>query len=141
VDHLYVNERLVIPAAELRESFVRAGGPGGQNVNKVATKVELRWAPADSGALSERDRERLLRRLGDQLTAAGDLIITSAAARDQARNRRDARRKLASIVAAALVPPRPRRRPTRPGRGAIERRLQHKKQRGEIKRNRRNIDT
>jgi ribosome-associated protein len=140
VDHLYVNDRLTIPAAELRESFVRSGGPGGQNVNKVATKVELRWAPADSAALDDGDRERLLRRLGEQLNGAGDLIVTATGTRDQARNRRDARRKLAALVAAALAPPRPRRRPTRPSRGAVERRLEHKKQRGQLKRRRRGLE-
>jgi len=131
---LYVNNRLTIPAAELRESFVRSSGPGGQNVNKTSSKVELRWSPASSRVLREEDRQRLLVKL--RLTAEGDLVVTSERERDQHRNRQDARRKLATLVRNALFRPRTRVR-TRPSRSAIERRLKAKRHRSTIKRARR----
>jgi ribosome-associated protein len=133
VDGLRVTRALVIPASELVESFARAGGPGGQNVNKVSSKAEVRWNPSASSALDERDRAWLLERLGRRLTAAGDLVVTSSRTRDQSRNRADARARLAELVRAALVRPR-RRVSTRPTRGSVERRLSGKKRRGAIKR-------
>lgn len=136
MSHLVVNSRLTIPAAELQISFARSGGPGGQNVNKVATKVELRWNPAASAVLSDRDRAWLQERLGSRLTAAGELLITSSKTRDQAKNRDDARAKMAAIIRTALQRPKIRRQ-TRPSRGSVERRLQDKKQRSERKRSRR----
>jgi ribosome-associated protein len=136
VDDLIVSPALVIPAAELRLSFSRSGGPGGQNVNKVATKVELRWAPAASAALTEPERERLLRRLGGRVTGDGDLLVTSSRTRDQARNREDARRKLASLILGALARPKLRKRTT-PTPSAIQERLRQKKQRARIKLERR----
>ena len=126
----------MIPGDELSESFSRSAGPGGQNVNKVASKVELRWSPAASRALGEADRAWLLERLAGQITSSGDLLVRSSLTRDQARNRADARDRLADLVRAALVRPRKRVK-TRPGRGAIERRLKGKKRRGEIKQGRR----
>jgi ribosome-associated protein len=131
-----VNERVTIPAAELRISFARSGGPGGQNVNKVASKVELRWTPADSGALTDADRAWLVRRLGNRLTSGGELIVTSELTRDQSRNREDALDKLGTVVRDALRRPK-RRVKTRPSKAARERRIQEKKQRGEAKRRRR----
>ena len=115
---LRITQALVIPDAELSESFVRAAGPGGQNVNKVSSKVELRWNPAASAALSDRDREWLLARLARHLTASGDLVVRSQRTRDQTRNRADARVRLADMVRAALRRPR-RRVATRPTRGAV----------------------
>ncbi len=132
---LLVNERLTIPDAELRVAFSRSSGPGGQNVNKVESKVELRWCPGESDVLSESDRARLLERLASRLTNEGDLIVTSSHTRDQIRNREDAEQKLAELVRTALHRPK-RRRPTRPSRGARERRIQGKKRRGQVKRNR-----
>ena len=132
MEELPVTERITIPAAELRVSFARSSGPGGQNVNKVETKVQLRWRPAESSALDERDREWLLRRLSSRLTADGDLIVTSSRTRDQSRNREDARAKMARLIAAALERPKRRRR-TRPSGSSVRRRLEEKKRRGRIK--------
>ena len=133
MDDLRISQALVIPAAELSETFSRASGPGGQNVNKVASKVELRWNLTGSAALSERDRTWLLGRLSASLTASGDLVVKSSLTRDQARNRADARARMADLLRAALRRPR-RRIATRPSRGAVERRLTGKKHKGAIKR-------
>ena len=127
-----VNTRVRIPAEELREAFVRSSGPGGQNVNKVASKVELRWTPSTSSALSFEDKAYLIGKIGGRLTLEGELIITSDRFRDQPRNRADAAAKLAAIVRGALVRPKPRRA-TKPSRGAKERRIKAKKIRGAIK--------
>jgi ribosome-associated protein len=139
---LRVTASLVIPADELDERFVRSSGPGGQNVNKVASKVELRWTPGKSRALAgldERARSWLLGRLAGRLSETGVLVVTSSLTRDQPVNRQDARAKLAEIVRRALERPRPRR-PTRPTRGSVERRLGAKKRRGARKRERRGDD-
>ncbi|MEZ4362681.1 MAG: alternative ribosome rescue aminoacyl-tRNA hydrolase ArfB [Kofleriaceae bacterium] len=134
-----VNAAIVIPQDELQLAFARSGGPGGQNVNKVSSKVELRWTPATSRALSEPDREWLLKKLARRLTTEGELIILSTKTRDQLRNRDDAEAKLAAVVAAALVRPKPRRA-TKPSKGATERRLREKRVRAEKKRDRRTDD-
>jgi ribosome-associated protein len=139
MDDLPVNERLTIPGSELRVSFARSGGPGGQNVNKVETKVELRWRPGESAAVGPAERPRLLQRLERRLTADGDLIITSSRTRDQGRNREDARAKLVTLVALALEKPKQRKR-TRPSQQAVERRLRKKRERSEIKAARRMTD-
>jgi len=132
MDGLTVNTRLVIPEAELRESFAKSGGPGGQHVNKTETKVELRWSIKASGALTEADRDWLIKRLGDRLIGDGELLVTAGDERSQSRNRSEARRKLAAVVRDALVRPR-KRRATRPSRAAIERRLGEKKRRASLK--------
>ena len=136
MDDVAINGQLVIPAAELTESFARSGGPGGQHVNKTATKVELRWDVKGSEVLDESTRLRLLARLGDRLTGDGELIVVCGDHRSQHRNRETARERLAAIVRGALVR-RKRRVKTRPSRRAVERRLQSKKQRGQRKRDRR----
>ena len=133
---LFVTPRLTIPAGELEISFARSGGPGGQNVNKVSSKVDLRWNPATSAALGEDDRAWLLQKLRSRLTGDGTLIVTSTATRDQIANRADAMSKLALIVAAALDRPKPRK-PTRPSKGAKRRRLADKRHHAEKKANRR----
>ncbi|HTE54887.1 MAG TPA: alternative ribosome rescue aminoacyl-tRNA hydrolase ArfB [Kofleriaceae bacterium] len=134
---LRITHALGIPDAELSESFSRSTGPGGQNVNKVESKVELRWNPATSAVLGDRDRAYLLERLARSLTASGDLIVRSSRTRDQVRNRADARERLAEIVRAALHRPR-RRVATRPSRGSVERRIAGKKRRAGVKRVRAN---
>lgn len=129
---LTVSPRVVIPEDELSIAFARSGGSGGQNVNKVSSKVELRWCPATSRALSPADREWLLGKLGGRLTNGGELIVVSERTRDQIVNRGDAEEKLVAIVRAALVRPKPRRA-TKPSKGAKERRLKAKKGRAAIK--------
>jgi ribosome-associated protein len=136
VQDVIVTSWLTIPAAELSLAFARSGGPGGQNVNKVASKVELRWNPATSGALGADDRAWLLGKLANRLTQDGTLIVTSTATRDQLKNRDDAVSKLQLIVRSALVRPKPRRA-TRPSRASKRRRLDDKRHRSEIKRGRR----
>jgi len=130
-----VTPRLTIPAGELSFAFARSGGPGGQNVNKVSSKVELRWNPERSAALREDDRAWLLERLGSRLTGDGTLIVTSTLTRDQLQNREDAVSKLALIVRAALDRPK-HRRPTKPTRASKRRRVADKRHHAEIKRNR-----
>ena len=126
---------ITIPDDELDERFIQASGPGGQNVNKVATAVQLRFQAARSRALPPEVRERLLRAAGSRLTTDGALVITARRFRTQEANRRDARARLAALIAQATQEPR-KRRPTRPTRAARERRMQEKAQRGAIKRQR-----
>ena len=135
-DDLRVNERIVIPAAELTESFVRASGPGGQNVNKVASKAVVRFDLRATTALSDEEKQRALVRLASRLTQGGELIVTSSVTRDQSRNRIAALARLADLLAAAVTRPR-RRRPTKPSKGAVERRLDGKLRRARTKRDRR----
>ena len=135
MEDVVVTPRVIIPGDELALAFSRSGGAGGQNVNKVSSKVELRWNPALSTALSGDDRAWVLERLRSRLTGDGTLIVTSTATRDQLKNRADATSKLASIVRAALARPTPRRA-TKPSRGAKRRRVADKRHHAEIKRNR-----
>jgi ribosome-associated protein len=132
---LQISATLQIPENELVERFVRAAGPGGQNVNKVASAVELRFDVARSPSLPEAVRARLLARRDRRLTARGVLVIEAGRFRDQARNRADARARLAALLHAALRVPTPRR-PTRPPRAAEERRRTAKQRRAELKRTR-----
>lgn len=135
---LVVSDRLTIPWAEIKVSFARSSGPGGQNVNKVESKVELRWIPGDSEALSalpDADRAWLLDRLAGRLTISGELLVTSQKTRDQTRNREDAADKLVEIIRAALTRPKSRK-PTRMPRAIRERRIRNKKRRADVKRSR-----
>ena len=136
---IIVTPRLTIPAGELEISFARSGGPGGQNVNKVSSKVDLRWNPTTSTALTFDDRNLLLARLKNRLTTEGYLIVTSTATRDQMKNRDDAMSKLALIVKSALHREKPRK-PTKPSKGAKRRRLDEKRRHSEKKQNRRYDD-
>lgn len=117
-------------------SYARASGPGGQHVNKVATKVVLRFSVTDSPSLGEVRRARLLERLAHRITASGDLIVQAGRRRERSRNLEDARERLADTLRAALVVS-PTRKPTRPTRGSRERRLDTKRRQGQRKQTRR----
>jgi len=134
-----VRDDLVIPAAEISLRYVRASGPGGQNVNKVASKAVLRFNVRDSRSVPAGDREHLLARLASRLTTDGELVLTSGAYRDQSRNRDAVLARLAAVIRAALRRPR-RRRATRPSHAAVERRLAAKHARAERKRDRRSLE-
>ncbi|SKA03184.1 ribosome-associated protein [Consotaella salsifontis] len=131
---LLVGRGTLIPGRELSEAFIRAGGPGGQNVNKVATAVQLRFAAAASSVLTDDVKRRLLKLAGSRATKEGEIVIEASRFRVLERNRDDARQRLAALVEAALVPPPPPRKKTRPSRGAVERRLKEKRGRSQVKR-------
>lgn len=131
-----VTEQIEIPDDELEWTFSRSGGPGGQNVNKVASKAQLRWKLAASAALPDDVKERLMAQQGGRLTTDGDVLIASQRYRDQDRNRQDCVDKLRAIIAQAVHVPR-KRRPTRPSRAATENRLDEKRRRSHTKSGRR----
>ncbi|MFJ8812657.1 alternative ribosome rescue aminoacyl-tRNA hydrolase ArfB [Amycolatopsis thermoflava] len=133
---LQVSRRLVIPAAELRERFSRSSGPGGQGVNTTDSRVELSFDVARSPSIPDDLRPRLLERLRSRLVD-GVLTIAASEHRAQLANREAARERLVAVLRAAAAPPPPPRRPTKPSRGAKERRLAEKKRRGDVKRGRR----
>ncbi|HEY0872184.1 MAG TPA: alternative ribosome rescue aminoacyl-tRNA hydrolase ArfB [Vicinamibacterales bacterium] len=137
---LRVTPSISIPEEELEERFVRASGPGGQNVNKVATAVELRFDAARSKVLSDDALVRLRVLAGTKMTAEGVLVVDARRHRTQAQNREDARERLAELVRQALVRPRKRRK-TRPTKASVEKRIQSKKHRSETKRGRGRIAT
>ncbi len=134
-DDLVIHPGLAIPDAEIVERFVRASGAGGQNVNKVSSAVELRFDIAGSPSLPEPLRARLLARRDRRLTDEGVLVIDAQRFRTQDRNRQDARERLAAFIAAGLAVPK-RRIETKPTRASKQRRLQGKRERGEVKRGR-----
>jgi ribosome-associated protein len=125
-----------IPERELSFSFARSSGPGGQNVNKTETKATLRWAVRASTSLPEDVKARFVRAFASRITGDGELVISSQRHRDRARNVEDCREKLAAML-RAVATPRRKRRPTRPSRAAVERRILEKKRRGGAKRERR----
>jgi len=134
-----ITRTLSIPESELEESFVRSSGPGGQNVNKVATAVQLRFDIRSSPSLPGEVKERLLRLAGNRVTTEGVLIVEARRYRTQERNRQDARDRLAALVKRATEKPKPRKA-TRPTRASKERRLEDKRRQAEKKRNRRGGD-
>lgn len=132
-DVLPVRGSVSIPEAELRWRFSRSSGPGGQGVNTTDSRVELVFDVTASTAFTEQQRSRVLERLSGRLVA-GVLTVVASEYRSQLRNREAARIRLAAMLRAALAPDPPTRRPTRPSRGARERRLADKRRRGDVKR-------
>ena len=132
---LFIRHGLVIPDAELEESFIQSSGPGGQNVNKVASAVQLRFDVRRSPGLSEAVRTALLSLSDTRLDKAGVLTVTARRFREQARNRADARARLAELIRLATAPKKPRR-VTRPSLASKKRQAEAKKHRGRIKKDR-----
>jgi ribosome-associated protein len=128
-----ITDQISLDERELEERFVRASGPGGQNVNKVSTAVELRFDVVGSPSLPEGVRARLARLAGRRLSDEGILVIRADRFRTQERNREDARERLAELIRKATIVPK-RRVPTKPSRASKERRRDDKKKRGRVKR-------
>lgn len=139
-DKIIIADDAVIHPDDLHEDFIRSSGPGGQNVNKVATAVQLRFDAANAPGLSERVRERIIKLAGQRATKDGVIVIEAGRFRTQEQNRADARARLAELVAKAAEPPPPPRKKTRPSKGAVERRLKTKAGRGTIKKLRGRVD-
>ncbi len=129
---LQITPTLAIDESEIREEFVRASGPGGQNVNKVATAVQLRFDVAHSPSLPDEVRERLARLAGRRMSSDGVLTIEARRYRTQARNRQDALGRLVTLIRRASEPPKPRVKTT-PTRASVRRRLATKRHRSQIK--------
>ena len=136
---IVIRPGLVIPEAELSWRFSRSSGPGGQGVNTTDSRVELSWNLLASEVLSPALKERAVERLAGRLVG-GVLTITASEHRSQLRNREAAEARLTARVAEAIAPPPRSRRPTKPSRGSVERRIAQKKRRGNIKRGRRAED-
>ena len=129
---LFVTARIVIPDSELDESFIRSSGPGGQNVNKVSTAVQLRF-DVNASSLPEDVRRRLIRLAGNRVTTEGVLLIEAKRFRTQEQNREDAVQRFVELVRKALIPPKPRKQ-TRPTAASKAKRIKAKKLRGDTKR-------
>ena len=133
---LQITPHLTVPDGEFEWTYVRSGGPGGQNVNKVASKAVLRWDAGASPSVPAAVKARLLAKRAGRFTSEGVLVLTSQRFRDQERNRQDCLEKLRQWLLEAATPPRPRKA-SKPTRGSKERRLQAKKKRSAVKERRR----
>ncbi len=138
MSELYVSDRIRIPLPEFQFSFSRSSGPGGQNVNKVNSKVTLRWQVGDSSALPADVRQRFIERFPNRINGAGELLIHSQRFREQDRNLSDCLDKLRVMLTEVATPPKKRHR-TRPTRGSKERRLQAKSKHSSKKQQRRDL--
>jgi len=134
-----ITEKIEIPESELREIYIKGSGPGGQNINKVSSAVQLRYALADSNALPPEAKARILHQHSNHVNLAGDLIIEAHQFRTQAQNRSAARRKLLGLIRSALRQPRVRHK-TSPTPGSKRRRLDQKKKHAQKKSLRRKVD-
>lgn len=128
-----VTSRIRLDEREIKESFIRASGPGGQNVNKVSSAVELRFDARNSPSLPEGVRERLMKLAGRRLTLGGEIVITAQSHRSQEMNRADALEKLLELIRAATIVPKARRK-TKPTKSSQEKRMNSKAKRGDVKR-------
>ena len=133
---LTVTARLKIPLREFRFTFCRSSGPGGQNVNKLNTKAQLRWNVMESPSLGEAVRRRLLAKYGRRVTSEGEFLVTSQRFRDAGRNVADCLEKLRAMLAEVATPPK-RRKPTRPTKASVRRRLDNKRKTSQRKQQRR----
>lgn len=123
---IFINETIQIPDEQLEWSFARSGGPGGQNVNKVASKATLRWNFSNSNALTAEMKDRLQMKYPSRVTNEGELVITSQKTRDQDRNKQDCLEKLIAIIRSVLVVPKPRKK-TKPTKASQARRVAEKR--------------
>ena len=133
-----VSTRITIPESELRFTFSRSSGPGGQNVNKVSSKATMHWNAVETPSLPDDVKERFLKTYASRLTNLGEVVIVSQESRDQPKNIQICQDKLRAMILEVLTPPK-KRRPTKPTKGSKARRLDAKKGRSQVKENRRPI--
>jgi ribosome-associated protein len=136
---LYINDKIMIEPWELVEQFIHSAGPGGQNVNKVATSVQLRFDLQNSPSVPQHIKTRAIKIAGRRINKEGVIVLEASKHRSQERNREEARNRLKELLIEASKPPPPPRRKTKPTRGSIERRLKAKANRSGIKKMRNRV--